>query len=302
MKIAYIILAYNKPGQLCRLISRLNHPDAAFYVHIDKKSNFSDFKNEFDKLPGTVNLNFLPRKIVYWGGFGMVLATLNGLTQIVKEDKYQRIILLSGQDYPIKSNNSIFEFFESNEDKNYIPYFKLPSEEWVDGGMSRIENYHFRILGKKLTYPPISDPIHIHSKLFYKLLRLRFSKPRIFPEGLTAYGGFSWWRITNDAAKEILTFLEERPDFIEFHKYSHIADEMFFQTILLNSKSDATLNSLVNSDISFITWKHGNPHPKLVTAADFENIKKSSSLFARKFDAAIDSKILNMIDEKILSL
>ena len=45
MKIAYIVLAFKNPDQLGRLIRKLINKDSTFYLHIDKKSKFSDFKN-----------------------------------------------------------------------------------------------------------------------------------------------------------------------------------------------------------------------------------------------------------------
>lgn len=299
MKIAFIVLAHKNPDQLGRLIRKLISKDSAFYIHIDKKSNFSDFKSELSKLANFTKITLLPRTNSYWGGPGIVTATLHGLDKTLNDGNYNRIVLLSGQDYPIKSMNYIFDFFENNKGKNFIQYFKLPSEIWNDGGLSRIKNYHYRIFGKEYTDPPVSEPIHLYSKMFYKILKLRFRKPREFPEGLQPYGGFQWWRITAEAAKEIMNFIDKRPDYLEYHKYSGGVDEIFFQTILLNSKNDTLLNSLVNDDLTYIEWKN-KPNPEILTKSDFETIKKTNALFARKFDLRIDSEILDMIDKQIL--
>jgi hypothetical protein len=232
----------------------------------------------------------------------MINAALRGLAGILEDRNFKRIILISGQDYPIKPNDFIFNFFESNSEKNFISYFKLPYKEWDNGGMSRIENYHFRILGNKFTYPPLGEPIHLYSKLFYSLLKLRFRKPRQFPEALQSYGGFTWWRITDKAAREILNFVDRRPDYLKFHKYTQVVDEIFFQTILLNSKNDSLVNSIVNNDLTFIKWIQGNAHPEIITSDDFEALRSSDVLYARKFDTNIEARILDLIDEKLLSL
>jgi hypothetical protein len=300
MKIAYIVLAYKLPGQLGRLIQKLISKDSAFYLHIDKKSNISDFKSELSKLTNSTKITLLPRINSYWGGPGLVTAILHGLDKTLQDGNFSRIVLISGQDYPIKSINYIFDFFENNKQKNFIPYFKLPSDIWDEGGMSRIKNYHFRILRKTYTYPPVSEPIHLYSKMFYKILKIRFRKLREFPEGLQPYGGFTWWKITVEAAKEIMNFIDKRPDYLKYHKYSKIADEVFFQTILLNTKNETLLSSLINDDLSYIKWKKDMPNPEILTKFDYEAIKKSSALFARKFDPRIDSEILDMIDKQIL--
>ena len=168
MKIAFLIMAYKNPAQLGRLIQNLNSKDSAFYLHIDKKSNMSDFKGVLSKLNNYANITLLPRFNSYWRGPGIITAILHGLNQILDDRKFNRIVLISGQDYPIKPLNDIFNFYEDNSDKNFISYFRLPCDHWKEGGLPRIKNYHFRVLGKTFISPPLCEPVHIHSKLFYK--------------------------------------------------------------------------------------------------------------------------------------
>ncbi|MDR3666761.1 MAG: beta-1,6-N-acetylglucosaminyltransferase [Ignavibacteriaceae bacterium] len=299
MKIAFIILAHKNPEQLARLIGKLNSKDSAFFLHIDKKVKISDFKIELSKLNTSANITMLPRINSYWGGVGIITATLHGLEKVLLEGKYNWIVLLSGQDYPIKSLNYIFDFFDINEEKNFVPYFKLPSDIWPDG-LNRINNYYFRFFGKTYISPPVSEPIHVYSKLFYKIAKIRFRKPREFPEGLQPYGGFQFWKITSKAAKEIMDFIYRRPDYLKFHKYTNCADELFFQTILLNSKNELLQNSIINDDLTYINWIENKPNPEILGISDFEELKMSNDLFARKFDIRINSEILDMIDIQTL--
>lgn len=289
-------MAYKDPEQLGRLIQTLNGKDSAFYLHLDKKSNISDFKGVLSKLNNNANITLLPRFNSYWRGPGIITAILHGLDNALKDKIFNRIVLLSGQDYPIKSLNYISDFFDNNVGKNFISYFRLPYPNWLDGGLTRIKNYHFTILGKTFLSPPVADPVHVYSKLFYKIIRIRFRKPREFPQGLEPYGGFAHWQITPEAAKEILDFIDKRPDYLKFHKYSWVADELFFQTILLNTKNDALMKSIVNNNLTYIKWIENKSQSEILTTADFEEIKSSDKLFARKFDPCIDSQILDMID------
>ena len=43
MKIAHLILIHENPPQLKRLIQRLAHPDADFYIHVDLKTDIKPF-------------------------------------------------------------------------------------------------------------------------------------------------------------------------------------------------------------------------------------------------------------------
>jgi hypothetical protein len=296
MKIAFLITAYHHPEHLVRTIRKLISKDSAFFIHIDKKSNLSGFVTELSKLKNLADITLLPRFNCFWGGAGLTNAILSGLNEILKANKFNRIVLISGQDYPIKSLDSIFEFFNRHDKNNYIQYFKLPYDEWDLGGMNRINRYHFRLLGKNFISPPVHEPGDAFAKLFYKMVSLRFGGLREFPEGLQPFGGYTWWKITADAAQEILNFIHKRPDYLKFHQYTLIPDEMFFQTILLNSKNDLLLNSIVNDDLEYIKWIPYSSHPEILTSSDFDAIKNSDALFARKFDPRTSSDVLDMID------
>ncbi len=95
----------------------------------------------------------------------------------------------------------------------------------------------------------------------------------------------------------ILEYVSKNPELKRFYKYSWAPDEMFFQTILMNSslKSD-----IINDNKRYIDWEKKNvPLPAILTEKDFDKILMSDKLFARKFDINIDKKILDLIDKEI---
>ena len=57
-------------------------------------------------------------------------------------------------------------------------------------------------------------------------------KKRKFPTYLTAYGGSQWWALPMDLLKFILEFLETNPDYIKYHRFTHVPDEIFFHSII----------------------------------------------------------------------
>lgn len=126
-KICYLILAYNDPENLYRLINRLNDR-ADFYIHIDKKSEIKEFTTLFEDYP---NVTFIKDRVkVYWGGFSIVQAELNLVeTALSKNNSYMRYVLLSGSDYPIKDTKEIHRFFEQNKDTEFIRGINLDELE-----------------------------------------------------------------------------------------------------------------------------------------------------------------------------
>jgi hypothetical protein len=284
MKIVYIISAYKYPEQLIRLILRLNTKNSQFFVHIDKKTSAEIYNKIFARLSSFPNVLFLERHKCYWGDFGHVSATIKGIKEIYnKKVDFDYVILLTGQDYPIKSNNQIESFLNGTEKKSFIKYFQLPCEYWYKGGFDRIERWHFRLFNKPLAFPN---------------KHLEFPVKRQFPKGFKPFGGFSYWCLSRECVEYIHDFINQNREFINFFKYVLIPDEMFFQTILLNSPLKG---NIINDDLRYIKWIPRTPNPLILGKNDFEEMMKSSKLFARKFDLTQDADVLDMIDQNILS-
>ena len=63
MNIAYLISVYTDAPQLKRLVEAL-HPDAQFFIHVDKKSDI----RPFTAILHGDNIHYLPNRIhVHWG-------------------------------------------------------------------------------------------------------------------------------------------------------------------------------------------------------------------------------------------
>ncbi len=283
MKIIYIISAYKYPEQLIRLILRLNTEKNHFFVHIDKKTSAEIYNQISERLSPFPNVVFLERHKCYWGDFGHVSATIKGIKEIYNKKLYfDYVILLTGQDYPIKSNSQIENFLKETEKKSFIKHFQIPCEYWYKGGFDRIERWHFRFFNKPLAFP---------NKY------LEFPVKRQFPKGFKPFGGFSYWCLSRECVEYIQNFLNQNREFLDFFKYVLIPDEIFFQTILLNSPLK---ENIINDDLRYIKWRPRTPNPLILGKNDFEEMIKSSNLFARKFDLTQDADVLDMIDQKIL--
>src|SRR5690606_36014264 len=56
-----------------------------------------------------------------WGGYSLVDAELRGMARLLQMDsRWSHYINLSGQDFPLKSQNYIREFFAANPGKQFI--------------------------------------------------------------------------------------------------------------------------------------------------------------------------------------
>ena len=73
-------------------------------------------------------------------------------------------------------------------------------------------------------------------------------------------------------------------------------DELVFQTVLLNSH---LRDSIVNDHLRYIKFFRGGSSPKILTMEDADILVKSNKFYARKFNPAIDSEILDYLDRVI---
>lgn len=295
MHIVYIISAYKLPYLLVRLVHRLQSGNATFFIHVDKKTPLNIFKQMTDGLQFSENVYFLKRHNCYWGDFGHVEASLQGIEELLKRDIYfDYAVLLTGQDYPLKKNDDIETFFEKNNDYSFIKYASPPDKNWVG---DRLEYWHYHIFGKHIRFP--MDAQSGKFIILKKLLNLPFSGKRESPPGLDLYGGSSYWNLSREAIYYISDYVDRNPDFVRFFRRTYISDEFFFQTILLNSHLK---EKIVNDDLRHIDWsgRYG-AYPTIFRKDDFNELRSSSKLFARKFDSSVDSDVLDMLDEKASS-
>ncbi len=275
MKIAHLILTHANPEQLRRLINRIAHPDGYVYVHLDLKTDMAPFAS----LAKEGRVLFIQNRVkVAWGDYTIVQATLNGLTEIMAGGNYDYINLLSGQDYPIKSIDYIHKQLSATPGRAFMHTLDVTTE-WQEA-ITRYTKYH-------LSY--LNFPGRFHAEaLMNKLL-----PTRKFPAGMTPVGRSQWFTISSLHVQYILDFVQKNAHYVSFFKLTWAPDEMFFQTILHNSPHR---KEMVNDNLRHIDWSEGKANPKVLTMADAHTLAASPALFARKFNPAIDSDILDYLD------
>ncbi|OYU55456.1 MAG: glycosyl transferase [Chitinophagaceae bacterium BSSC1] len=280
MNTAYLILAHANPKQLERLVDRLAFPGVDIYIHIDKKADITHF--EF--LKQRPYLFFVKERVkVAWGAYSIVQATVNGLKQIDSTGiAYDIVHLVSGQDYPLKTNQEINDFFAANKSKAFMHTLDVATE-WQEA-IPRVEYYHF-------TNFSFAGKFRLE-KFFRKLL-----PKRKMPGNLIAVGRSQWFSITMEHLRYILQYMDEHPEFVRFFNLTWAPDEIVFQTILFASPFKS---QMVNDNMRYIDWSGGGASPKTLTMDDSNSMANSGKLFARKFNQETDANVLDWIDQELL--
>lgn len=287
MRIAYIILMYKYPQQTIRLVNTLNTSTASFWIHVDRKTSREVYQEMLEGLSNYPNVHFINRHKCYWGDFGHVSASLEGIKSILNSNiNCDYISLLTGQCYPIKSNEYIEDFLKSLNVHSLVDYFSLPSEAWLNGGeerggMNRIEYFYYHLFNK-----------------YFKLSLFNYKLKRKFPLGFKPFAGSSYWLLTRELAQHINDFTSQNYSFVKFFKNVLIPDEIFYQTIIMNSEFR---DKIISDTMTYTSWQNNSAHPEILNVSHFERLSQSSCLYARKFDTTEDRGILDLIDKLLLS-
>ncbi|WP_022824346.1 beta-1,6-N-acetylglucosaminyltransferase [Hymenobacter norwichensis] len=301
-RIAYLILAHRYPEQLVRLVSRLNTESAVFLIHIDKKVSNAIYDSIVHQLSLHKNVYFIKRYTCYWAGFGIVEACIQGIKELIDQKiDFDFLALLSGQDYPIKSNEYIESFFKKNIGTSFIHHNPFPFSEWGEekGGWNRVNYWHLVRESRQYSYSTRNNFASgtISQRLLNrginacaKLLPLT----REFPNSFHPYGGAQFWCLYKTHVQQAYNTIQHNPQLVKFFRHVFVPDEIFFQTIAGNSSFK---NNIHNDTLTFLEWYRPGA---ILYASDMINILKSEHLFARKFDTTVDAEVLDMIDTQIL--
>ena len=303
MKVAALILAHKNEEQLKRLISVLQHPSVDIYVHLDKKSSLSpaDFQSS--------DVQFTEERIdISLFDFSMVDAEVELLRTASSRGKYGYYILLSGQDYPLRHIDNIYDYLCSSYPK---PLIEVISPEVVTKFAIQFQYPHilkrFRTnseaflkkhLPTKSTYPYKYIPEGIvRAVTMINGLFVKSPKKRLKAMGISPYFGPQWWILPDIVIDEMLHMYENK-DFCSCMKYCFSCDETFFQTAIMVHADRFGIKlddkGYYRNKKTFTIFSHG--HPILLRQEHYNQLISSSMLFARKFDAQVDSEIMDMLD------
>jgi len=284
MKQGILVTAFKEPAWLERTIRRLGD-GFSVYVHVDGKSRpevVEGFMALGRRYPG---VKVYSRYRVNWGGNNHLKAILM-LVEEALRDGMGYCHLITGQDYPLNGPEALLA--EGEKKINYLNYVQLPRSDWKDGGFDRLVYYNlFDLFNGRTKWG--RRMIHY----IVAIQRIVSFKRRI-PMELPWYGGMTYWSLTRECLEYAMRYAAEHPRFMKAFDHSFCAEEIFFQTVLLNSPfSDA----IVNDDRRFIVWefRDGN-NPATLDERDYKSVATSPAFFMRKVAYPQSERLVEAID------
>lgn len=278
MKQAILITAYTNYNQLIDLVQSFDDRSNIF-IHIDKKSvNAGHITEELKALP---NVRHCEQKYkVHWGGINHLHAILDLSKIALEDDENGYFHLITGMDVPIHLGDRFNQFItnHAHQSTNYLENFTLPAKQWPHGGMDRIEFYN--------PYDHINAKTFLGKVSLFMISKIQRSiqlkRPCDFDFQL--FGGSTYWTLHRNTLQYVVNYTEENPEFLNRLKFSFCAEEIYFQTIIMNSEY---ADQVVNDNLRYIDWHSGRGgYPAFLDESDLTAIQKSNKIFARKIDSS----------------
>ena len=273
MKHAYLILAHSSYALLQKLVSAIDDERNDIFIHIDSK------QKELPRLHVKYSRLFLldkERVSVFWGDVSVVTAEFALMNFAYRQGEYAYYHLLSGVDLPLKSQNDIHAFFEEHQGKEFIGFYD--GADLSSSLVRKVQRYHlfpqdFRGSGLVFLTKRIVRALVIRMQEFLGFKRnakIRFAK------------GTQWWSLTGTLIEQLLS---KQDEILSLYKYTFCADEIAIQTYVYNSPFMAQVfapEDEAKSSLRHIGWRDGALYDW--TRVDYEDLKRSTALFARKFN------------------
>lgn len=294
---AYLILVHDRPEQLNKLLSLLDHERNDIYVHIDRKSAMT--ADEIGQDINKSKLEIYKEVSAYWSDVSLTESELFILDKAMANGPYMYYHLLSGSDLPIKSQDYILEFFDGNKGKEFVEY-QIPGRFLDKPYYERIKYYHVlvRHYRHKGFWGGLFSWICIGIEYVAIFFQFLFRVNRI-PENMEFARGSQWFDISQELAEYVMT---KRSWIMEQFRMTRASDESFLPLLVHNSEFKERLykksfDGDMHGNMRFIDWSRGNPH--LFVSADYDELMASDLLFARKFDDRVDPEIIERIIDTI---
>jgi hypothetical protein len=322
MKVAFLVLNHRPPAQLIRLLTTLRSqlPDSPIVVHHDVFHG--EFPSELLEPIGNVYL-LASRKRMAWGDFSLVEACCWSLTWMREHLEFDWMVLLSGQDYPIKPLDGLVDnltrggadavfgaapidllpafsrmlmhrryFFQYRpatalaavSPPSWLPKAARGVVDWSTWGLMRALN----------NLQPLFKIYRLTGRVPYRFGWRARDTP--FVSNWPCWHASQWFALSKDALAYVLDYLDDHPEYANYYRGTMVPDESMLATLVCNSPN---LN-VANRDVTYTRWANNrSSHPDTFRAEDLGELAAASPYFARKFDIDKDSRILDKLDNLI---
>ncbi|MES2433263.1 MAG: beta-1,6-N-acetylglucosaminyltransferase [Pseudomonadota bacterium] len=236
-------------------------------IHVDRRVKRKAYDGLVKALIDLDNIRFSGRHACEWGTWGIVAATQEASTIMLRDfPQVRHVYLASGSCLPLRPVEEMIAYLAERPRTDFIESVTTEDVGWTIGGLD-VERFTLRF--------PFSW--RKKRRLFdgYVRLQRRLSFRRRIPAGIVPHLGSQWWCLTRQTLSAIL----ENPEREEIDRYFRrvwIPDESYFQTLVRQVSANVESRSLTLSKFDF----QGKPH--IFYDDHLQLLRRSDCFVARK--------------------
>ena len=300
IRIAYLISAFADPQHLKRLIAALDAEGCEFFVHVDKKVDISPFM----QLCSAENVHFLDNRVnVYWGTYSQVEFQMRMIRAALDANSpFDRIFILSGQDYPLWSNRRIADYLTAAGDKELLSGICLDCDE-VQEPKKRIYRLFRPQTDFRWLSPRLNDSLSMGIRKLCKWLGVRKKlNLTVGGQNWRLYKGSDYLCLSLPLAEYVYATWAGYPAIRRYFQSSFAPSETCIQTIVFNHpefRQRADLHTGDYQTLKALTFLHHIDYIPVIRVwkeQDYDELMKSGKMFARKFTTDESTPLLDRID------
>jgi hypothetical protein len=330
----YFVTSYRRPDQVLRLVETISREsaEAQILIHHDQFKTRLDAA-DVERAAPTAHLLSSPRPLK-WGDFSVVDMHWRCFEWALDRLDFDWLILLSEQDYPVWPLQATEQLLRESGCDAFVGAPPLGPPDGDLDGLAEVQvvdatpegpdplRYH-RYFYSYGAFPgaAILHSLSVPWAAAWRSRRQRavdrvnrrpgrLVRAETYPDGMpTRFGmrrrstpfcssfpcwvGEAWFAVSRPAVSEIVSFAKTHPSYRRYYRWTIVPEESATVTILANS---AALRIMARN-LHFERWSDPySGHPDVFRHSDLEEIIDSGMPFARKFDLATDTGVLDALD------
>ena len=267
MSVGFVMLCHTALDRAAQVARHWAERGCPVVIHVDRRVKRRAYDGLMRALGDLANVRFSGRHACEWGTWGIVAATQEAATIMLRDFPQARhVYLASGSCLPLRPVEELVSYLAARPRTDFIESVTTEDVGWTIGGLD-LERFTLRF--------PFSW--RKQRRLFdgYVKLQRRVRYRRRIPAGIVPHLGSQWWCLTR---KTLSTILEdpERAAIDRYFRRVWIPDESYFQTMVRQVSSEVESRSLTLSKFDF----QGKPH--IFYDDHLQLLRRSDCFVARK--------------------
>jgi len=316
-RVVYFLQTHSHPAQVTRLVEAIKEgsPEALVLISHDAAGP----PLEAARLQALGNVHVLTVR----GGYGdfshldRYFAAVDWLDEHGIE--YDWLQNLTGQDYPLRPIAEIEAELAAADHDGFLLYAPVfpdrvpPSADQGAGARYRLAAPFDATTRYDYRHWRFGRPTPAKQRWLRPLMALNLVQPwfrlglafaavgirrrrTVFGAGFACYGGSFFCTLRAPCARYARDYAAGNPDVVAFFRATLAPDEVFLQTVLVNSGRFR----FEPDSRRYIDWTGSrNNHPKILGVADLDDMLASDAHWARKLDLEKDATLFDILDQRI---